>query len=52
MDPPAVELRLVVVDPIVRIGRQAIYLGDLERLGDLGADIKRVCIVVCIGALQ
>src|SRR5690606_7925232 len=31
---------------------QAIYLGNLERLGDLGTDIKRVSVIVCIGALQ
>lgn len=52
MDPPAVEFLLVVVNPIVRIGRQAIYLGDLEGLRDLGTEIKRVRVVVGIGVLE
>ena len=52
MDPPAVKLLLVVVDPLVRIGWQAVYFCDLEGLGDLGTDIERVRVVVRIGVLE
>ena len=52
MDLPAVKLLLVVVDPVVRICRQAIDLRHLEGFGNLCADIERIRIIVGVGALQ
>lgn len=45
---PAIEGFLFIIDSFVRLCRQTIDLGDLERLRNLCAYVERICVVIGI----
>ena len=44
----AIEWASFVVDLLIGRGRQSVDFGDFQILGDLGADVERVGVVVCV----